>query len=72
MAFVKMRDSVSFYKIDPDEYVLKNNESGWAGFYSICTWSVRLWRYPTPSGDVRNSTESESYRVQYMVIDRNK
>ena len=22
-AFVKMRDSVSFYKIDPDEYVLK-------------------------------------------------
>lgn len=23
-AFVKMRDSVSFYKIDPDEYVLEN------------------------------------------------
>jgi hypothetical protein len=25
VAFVKMRDSVSFYKIDPDEYVLRNH-----------------------------------------------
>jgi hypothetical protein len=24
-AFVKMRDSVSFYKIDPDEYVLRKS-----------------------------------------------
>ena len=24
-AFVKMQDSVSFYKIDPDEYVLRNS-----------------------------------------------
>jgi hypothetical protein len=26
VAFVKMRDSVSFYKIDPDEYVLRNSK----------------------------------------------
>ena len=26
-AFVKMRDSVSFYKIDPDEYVLRNHQT---------------------------------------------
>ena len=34
-AFVKMRDSVSFYKIDPDEYVLRN--TGWQvpGLYMI-------------------------------------
>ena len=27
-AFVKMRDSVSFYKIDPDEYVLRSSSVG--------------------------------------------
>jgi len=34
-AFVKMRDSVSFYKIDPDEYVLRKARSRWAGLYII-------------------------------------
>ena len=57
-AFVKMRDSVSFYKIDPDEYVLKSNQCWRVAFYSIRPWSVRLWHcraHPIPSEDSANT-----------------
>ena len=41
VAFVKMRDSVSFYKIDPDEYVLSQSSTLGGELYTIFGWSVR-------------------------------
>jgi hypothetical protein len=40
-AFVKMRDSVSFYKIDPDEYVLRKSGRRAGALYTFRGWSVR-------------------------------
>jgi len=70
-AFVKMRDSVSFYKIDPDEYVLRKQGCG-ARAYMSFTWSVHrivlvIFLFMQPlnrrlfSCKVAQTTATESY-----------